>query len=169
MLSKEFFTGRAGQFFVCYDLIRQGWNSFLADEGMPYDVLVDTGSKILKVQVRTTEKLVEEKRKIKRQSEPKLIYNYGLRNGKYGLKRMSEIDYVAFVALDIAQVAYFPVSEIQSRLHKGKIKTIMQFKSRRIKYVGRVYTNGTVRKPEWGTYFEDYTKFKYQIGNTIMS
>jgi len=30
-----------------------------------------------------------------------------------------------------------------------------------IKYCGRVYANGTVRKPEWGKYLQDFNKIDF--------
>uniref|UniRef100_A0A6M3Y4Z9 Uncharacterized protein n=1 Tax=viral metagenome TaxID=1070528 RepID=A0A6M3Y4Z9_9ZZZZ len=42
----------------------------------------------------------------------------------------------------------------------GGVKQTMDFKSHNIKYSGRTYTNGTVRTPEWGKYFEDYGKLE---------
>jgi len=43
----------------------------------------------------------------------------------------------------------------------SKLKQTMDFKSREIKYSGRVYANGTVRKPEWGKYLQDFNKIDF--------
>jgi BioD-like phosphotransacetylase family protein len=48
--------GKAGEHFVCYDLIINGVNAFLADQGLPYDVLADFGNNIKKIQVKTVTK-----------------------------------------------------------------------------------------------------------------
>lgn len=40
ILSKELQLGKAGEHLVCFDLINQGYNAFLADQGLPYDVVV---------------------------------------------------------------------------------------------------------------------------------
>jgi len=152
-LSKELQIGKAGEHLVCCDLIMQGYNSFLADQGLPFDVLVESNGKIKRIQIRTTQRL-------RSYDRAKDIYRFQLRRAKGSKSRIMEIevDYFAFVALDIKEVAYIPISQMKAK--SGKVKQTMDFKSRKIKYEGRVYSNGTVRKPEWGKHFEDYKKFK---------
>lgn len=58
MISNELQMGKAGEHLVCADLILQGYNAFMADQGLPYDVVVDTDGKIHKVQVKSTLDLV---------------------------------------------------------------------------------------------------------------
>ena len=53
-LSKELQLGKAGEHLVCFDLISQGHNAFLADQGLPYDVLVDLDGSIKRIQVKTS-------------------------------------------------------------------------------------------------------------------
>ena len=53
-LSKELQIGKAGEHLVCFDLIIQGYNAFLADQGLPFDILIERRGKLLKVQVRST-------------------------------------------------------------------------------------------------------------------
>jgi len=150
-LSNELQIGKAGEHLVCCDLILQGYNAFLADQGLPYDVLVDINGEIKKIQVKTTTKLVSNKK-------TKDIYRFGLRRGKGGKGRLKEVDcdYYAFVALDIKSIAYIPMKEMYAR--NKKLKQTMDFKSKNIKYTGRVYANGTIRKPEWGKYLQDFNK-----------
>jgi len=40
-LSKELQIGKAGEHLVCTDLILKGYNAFLSDQGVPFDVLVE--------------------------------------------------------------------------------------------------------------------------------
>jgi hypothetical protein len=54
-ISSELQTGKAGEYLVCADLILKGLIAFPSEQGLPYDVLLDTGKKLLKVQVKTTE------------------------------------------------------------------------------------------------------------------
>ena len=54
--SKQLQVGKAGEYLVCADLIIKGFVAFPSEQGLPYDVLLDTGEKLLKVQVKTTEK-----------------------------------------------------------------------------------------------------------------
>jgi hypothetical protein len=152
-LSKELQIGKAGEHLTCCDLILQGYNAFLADQGLPFDLLVEKDGKLLKMQVKTTQKLVTYKKS-------KNVYRYGMRRAKYGKSRAVEADsdYYAFVALDIMKVAYIPISELRTRTNK--VKTTLDLKTRRIKYTGRVYSNGTIRAANNGRYFEDYKQFK---------
>jgi hypothetical protein len=49
--SKQLQIGKAGEYLVCADLILKGFVSFPSEQGLPYDVLLDTGEKLLKIQV----------------------------------------------------------------------------------------------------------------------
>jgi len=151
MLSKELQIGKAGEHLVCCDLILQGYSAFLADQGLPFDVLFEVDGNLKRIQVRSTSGLST-------WGKSKDIYRFGTRKGKGAITRAREVevDYYAFVALDIKQIAYIPIKEMLSC--SGKVKQTMDFKSRNVKYSGRVYSNGTIRKPEWGKYFQDYQK-----------
>jgi len=152
-LSKELQIGKAGEHLVCCDLILQGFNAFLADQGLPFDILVEKNEGLKRIQVKTTSSLSD-------YGKSKRIYRFGTRKGKGAMTRVreAEVDYYAFVALDIRKIAYISIKEMLSR--NGKVKQTMDFKSRQVEYVGRIYSNGTVRKPEWGKYFEDFGKFR---------
>lgn len=155
MISRELQIGKAGEHLVCCDLIMQGYNAFLADQGLPFDVLVEKDGVIKRIQVKSTMAL-------KSYDKADNIYRFGTRNGKRGVSRVVEadVDYYAFVALDIKVVAYMPISEMISRT--GKVKTAVDFKSKRITYKGRIYCNGTRRTPDWGKCIEDYGTFKME-------
>ena len=151
MLSNELQIGKAGEHLVCCDLILQGYNAFLADQGLPFDIIAEKNGILKKIQVKTTTKLISNKK-------AKDIYRFGLRCGKGGKNKLREVDcdYYAFVALDIKVIAYIPMKNMYAR--NKKLKQTMDFKSKNIKYSGRVYSNGTIRKPEWGKYLQDYGK-----------
>ncbi len=104
--------GKAGEHLVCCDLISQGYRAFLSDQGLPYDVLVDLGSKFLRVQVKTT--LAPRELNCKgRQS--RIGYSFSARRcGKNGQQRFtdSDCDVVAFVGLDKKIIAYLPVDKV---------------------------------------------------------
>lgn len=150
-LSRELQLGKAGEHLVCFDLIMQGYNAFLADQGLPFDILIEKVGQLKKIQTKSISQL-------KSYGKSKDIYRFGTRKGKGSIARASEaeVDYYAFVALDIKKIAYIPIKEMLVK--NNKVKQTMDFKSRRIKYSGRVYSNGTIRTPEWGKYFEDYQK-----------
>lgn len=109
-LSKELQLGKAGEHMVCSDLILQGYSAFLADQGLPYDVLIDKNGKLKRIQVKSTSKLSS-------WTKSKNVYRFGTRRAKGGKARVTkaEVDYYAFVALDIKKVAYIPISEMISK------------------------------------------------------
>ena len=72
---------------------------------MPYDVLLDTGNKLLRVQVKTTEK----PRLVQQRANPIPAYVFSIkRAGSNGKTRYNEneIDLFALVCLDTMRVAY---------------------------------------------------------------
>ena len=160
-LSRELQIGKAGEHLVCCDLILQGYNAFLADQGLPFDVVVERQGELKKIQVRSTLNLYTIHRKRCYTNGEQQVYRFGLRRGKrakYNAKEI-EVDYYAFVALDIREIAYLHVSLIKN--NKNTIKSTVDFKTKRIQYTGRTYSNGAKRQRDWGKYFEDYEELKW--------
>lgn len=94
--SKQLQIGKAGEYLVCADLIMKGFIAFPSEQGLPYDVLLDTGKKLLKVQVKTTEKA----RSVQQRKNPIPAYIFSIkRAGKNGKTRYEEkeIDLFALV------------------------------------------------------------------------
>lgn len=151
-ISKELQIGKAGEHLVCCDLIKQGFSAFLADQGLSYDVVVDVNGRLYRIQVKTTSALVDLPKATR-------IYRFNIARGRGAILRFtpSVADYFAFVALDILEVAYVPISQMTAR--SGLVKMCMDFKSKHQAYPGRVYSNGTVRTPEWGRYLQDFKRF----------
>lgn len=101
----KFQLGKAGEFITCADLTLKGFDVSLAGETLPYDLLLDTGRRILKVQVKTT----ETHRTTNQWRGVSGAYVFGIkRKGYNGKKRYgdNEVDIFALVALDTMQVAY---------------------------------------------------------------
>lgn len=137
-LSRELQIGKAGEHIACADLILQGFNAFLTDQGLPYDLIVQTPRGISRVQVKATLKTVT----YGRSNE---VYRFGLRRGKGSYDRIAdvEVDYFAFVALDLKMVAYLRPIQLQSRQEPG-IAMLIEFQTRR---------------PGKGKFLEDYARF----------
>lgn len=111
-------AGKAAEHFVCYDLLMSGFQAYLSDQGLSYDVIIDTGISLIRVQVKGC---LKPKNMNSQGRVERIGYSYSARRrGKYGAKRLDtlECDIIAFVALDIGHVAYLPVS---------KCGTTMQF------------------------------------------
>ena len=107
--------GAAATHLVCASLLLEGYNAFLAPEGCHYDVVVDLGVRLLRVQVKASSKATA------RPNRPAIVgYQFtSSRNhrpekvgGKSIIKRYKPeiVDVIAFVGLDIKAVAYFAVT-----------------------------------------------------------
>lgn len=114
--SKELQTGKAGEYIVCADLILKGFVAFPSEQGLPYDVLLDTGSKLLKVQVKTTGGA----RKVPQRNKESHAYIFNVkRNGKNGKGRYQdgEVDLFALVCLDVMKVGYLITTDMPDTLN----------------------------------------------------
>lgn len=160
MLSKELQLGKAAEHLVVCDLILKGYNAFLADQGLPFDVVVVIeGARLLRVQVKSTSKLITTK-KNKRHH-----YRFGLRTAKKGSRIVSVdgCDVVAFVALDIKTVGYVPIVQLTSKQHGGMVQAVDFYAgvapdrdSR-----GRLYVNNGTRRALTGRHLNDYAAFPF--------
>jgi len=114
--SKQLQIGKAGEYLVCADLIIKGFVAFPSEQGLPYDVLLDTGDKLLKVQVKTTEK----PRLIQQRSNPIPAYIFSIkRAGANGKTRYEEkeIDVFALVCLETMQVGYLTNKQMPTTIN----------------------------------------------------
>lgn len=104
-LSNELQIGKAGEYLTCADLVMKGLVAFPSEQGLPYDVLVDNGKRLLRVQVKTT----TAPRVIPQRAKDSFAYIFNVKRcGKNGTQRYSdsEIDIFALVCLDTRQVGY---------------------------------------------------------------
>jgi len=101
--------GKAGEHFVCFDLLMQGYSAFLADKDSSYDIVVEVENTLKRVQVKTTAN-------IKSYSHSKDTYRYSTRRAKGARKRfdIDEVDVFAFVATDIQKICYISIKNMIS-------------------------------------------------------
>ena len=114
--SKQLQIGKAGEYLVCADLIMKDFIAFPSEQGLPYDVLLDTGKKLLKVQVKTTEKPYL----VKQRKNPIPAYVFHIkRAGKNGKTRYEEreIDLFALVCLDTMKIGYLTNKEMPTTIN----------------------------------------------------
>jgi hypothetical protein len=52
--SRELELGRAAEHLVCADLLLDGWAAYPTAQGMPYDLVVDIGARLIRLQVKST-------------------------------------------------------------------------------------------------------------------
>ena len=109
-------VGIAAEHLVCADLLLLGHRAFLADQNCPYDVAVDAGDKLVKIQVKAT----RAPRAVPQRDGYFPAYQWFVRRaGKGGARLYSESDFdlLALVALDSRRIAYLPPSFKARTIH----------------------------------------------------
>ena len=109
-------AGTAAEHLVCADLLLAGHRAFLADQNCPYDVAVDVGGRLVRIQVKATRC----QRAIPQRASHIPAYMWHVRRaGKGGVRFYSEgeFDLLALVALDIRKTAYLPPSMSKQTIH----------------------------------------------------
>jgi len=102
-------VGTAGEHLVCADLLLSGYVAFRTDQNCAYDVAVDLGGRLVRLQVKSTRSA----RVIPQRADPTPAYTWHVRRaGKGGRRKYGadEFDLLALVGLYIRQVAYVPPS-----------------------------------------------------------
>jgi hypothetical protein len=114
-------AGVAGEHLVCAELLLLGYNAFLTDQNCPYDVAMECGGRLIRIQVKTTrkEKAVPQRAKY----TPAYLFHVR-RCGKGGRRSYAESDFdvMALVALDTRKVAYIKLSEAKQTIHLSREK-----------------------------------------------
>ena len=103
--SNELQIGKAGEYIVCADIIIMGLIAYPSEQGLPYDVVIDNGERLLKCQVKTTEK----PRLIPQRAKENYAYVFNVkRHGKNAKKRytLKDVDIFALVELETRSVVY---------------------------------------------------------------
>lgn len=106
---QELAIGHAGEHLVMYDLLRKGFKAMLTPEGFNYDIVVDLGNRIIKLQVKTTTHFrnMSSQHKVKH-------YVFNVRKCGKGSKRLyniNEFNGFALAVLDDGIVGYLPFEE----------------------------------------------------------
>lgn len=114
--SKQLQIGKAGEYITCADLIIMGLIAYPSEQGLPYDVVVDTGHKLLKCQVKTTQK----PREIPQRNQKSLAYIFNIKRNGNGNKKKYEdgdIDFFALVELEGRSVVYLTNKEMPDTIN----------------------------------------------------
>jgi hypothetical protein len=152
--SHQLQQGKAAEHLVVFDLIMQGYQAFLADQGMPFDVVVVLPSGTLqRVQVKSSGKQIT----TGKNHTPH--YRFNLRRGVGTRSRSSaaDSDVVAFVAVDARKVGYLKTVDVTSPRHGGMV-TCADFYLSGQNLIGRAYPTGHVRN-RWGRKLDDYATY----------
>ncbi|MCL1986888.1 MAG: group I intron-associated PD-(D/E)XK endonuclease [Firmicutes bacterium] len=112
----EMQIGKAGEYLTCVDLIMKGFIAFPSEQGLSYDVLLDTGSKLLRIQVKTcsSPRLVPQRKK----TTEAYIFNIK-RHGKNNKKKytLESVDIFALVCLDTRKVGYIKNTDMPTTIN----------------------------------------------------
>jgi len=107
--------GKAGEYLVCADLIMSGYIAYPSEQGLPYDVVLDAGGRLLKVQVKTTRTHKQTPQRVNNSN----TYAFNVkRRGKMNreLHTTTSCDLFALVALDERIVGYIPNAEVRQTM-----------------------------------------------------
>lgn len=114
--SNELQLGKAGEYLVCADLITKGFVAFPSEQGLSYDVVLDNGIRLIKIQVKTTfgPRIVPQRHKESRC----YIFNVK-RKGRNNSKRYedAEVDLFALVALDSRTIGYLVNRDLKTTMN----------------------------------------------------
>ena len=113
-VSRELELGRAAEHLVCADLLLSGWSTYPTAQGLPYDLAVDVGDRVVRVQVKSS--FFAKNPQPSSRANP--AYFYQIRRAGRGGGRVyggGEFDIYALVALDRRLIAYFAVAELPSQ------------------------------------------------------
>jgi len=112
--SNELQIGKAGEYLVCADLILKGFVAFLSEQGLPYDVLLDTGNKLIRVQVKTTSGV----RIVPQRNKDTKAYVFGIKRHGVGNKKINnDCDLFALVCLDTMKIGYVLGNEMPTTIN----------------------------------------------------
>jgi len=106
MESHELRIGRAGQHLAMFDLLSNGYCCCQTEEGMAYDVIVDLGVRLVRLQVKATMKPA---RMNGGYATPTYLFHVR-RAGRHGKREYSvgEFEGFALVCMDTRKVWYYP-------------------------------------------------------------
>jgi len=108
-------VGKAGEYLVCADLISKGYVAYLSEQGLPYDVVLDTGEKLIKIQVKATRTHKQTPQRISHIN----TYSFNIKRCGKGNKKFRDeksCDIFALVALDEKQIGYMKNQDIKQTM-----------------------------------------------------
>lgn len=117
--------GRAGEHLVCADILSRGYECFIAEGRLPYDVVADINGRMVRIQVKTTAGIKSCPQR--KNYTPVYMWNarkYG-KGSRHSYER-TDADLVAYVALDRSVIAY----RTSERIAQSTILRISDYRDR---------------------------------------
>lgn len=101
----ELAVGLAGEHLVCADLLARGYSPFRTEQSAPYDIAVQVGKRLLRIQVKAT---THARPCLQKRQQHVTAWKWSMRRTKRGARAydVTSIDGFALVALDVRRVAY---------------------------------------------------------------
>lgn len=99
-------VGAAGEHLVCLDLWSLGHRAYQVDRRLAYDVILDTNSRLYRVQVKSTRMPACFKRNGPRSATGYRFHARSCRRRHDKVYDPSTVDIFAFAAIDLRRVAY---------------------------------------------------------------
>ena len=115
-ISNEMQIGKAGEYLVCADIILKGLIAYPSEQGLPYDVVLDNGKRLIKCQVKTTLK----PRAVPQRAKETEAYIFNIKragNKKKTIYSTTEIDIFALVCLDSKKIGYLVNGDMPQTLN----------------------------------------------------
>lgn len=108
--SSQLALGRAGEHLAMFDLLTHGIKCFLTAQGINYDIVAEINGKIVKIQVKSTEKPTL----LSKYKTP--VYKFSVRrSGSDRIYGLDEFDVFALVCLDTKTVCYVSHDKVINR------------------------------------------------------
>jgi len=145
MNSNDLLIGIAGEHLACFDLISKGYTTFMTDQGMPYDLIIEVDGRLLKVQVKTTR--THKSTPQRKNHYPSYMYHVR-KCGKGGRSQYSDkdVDLFALVCVETKQVGYIKHREmpmtLSVRVDDFKGKYLNEVQENRAKSVFKLKKEG---------------------------
>lgn len=108
-------AGKAGEYLVCADLIAKGYVAYLSEQGLPYDVVLDAGDTLLKIQVKATRTHKQTPQRVSNIN----TYAFNVKRcgkGNKNFRSESSCDLFALVALDEKQIGYMKNKDVKQTM-----------------------------------------------------
>lgn len=115
----ELMIGKSGEYFACFELLKNGYDAFLSDQGLPFDVVLLHENKIYKIQVKST---------VNTGDKDKFTIKFG-KSGNRFIYNDKDVDLFAFVNIETKEIAFLLKEETKSIIEiyksscKGKQKS----------------------------------------------
>lgn len=117
--------GRAGEHLVCADILARGYECFIAEGRLPYDVVADICGRMVRIQVKTTSGI----KACPQRKNHTPVYMWNARKFGKGSRHSyaeTDADLVAYVALDRKLIAY----RTSERIAQSTVLRIADYRDR---------------------------------------